>query len=538
MKRWALLPVLLAASWSSAQMAGGLGSSGPDWVLKAPFTAAELRGAMSTTGGAVLRYAPRLGRIVSWTGAISLGADFFNMALKSAYDEIKSEANGGPVSSGSKTLDSYMNGVQHFDLTYLDHDEGELHYAVKNVLFRCDYVNTDTGEIGTMYSFIYHITNRWGVVDDDFYYSKENKFGHARVNESTVTENCNNFPANPANLNTVFNDPVAYQTMGALINKYAKDHPDRLAAALTYSGPVPNANQRADAVVAPGLDSNGDGIRDETAVAQGLDAGDPAQHPDLSTTSTSVTNPDGSVTVTTTTYDPDGTPHVTTRTATPGKVVTDTDNPDGSKTHTETTTNPDLTRTEVSTNTSVQTVTNADGSQTVTTTTTITTTTYDKEGKLVSTETKTTAETKNIPKENVCSESQVAQPDGTCKDKDIDPGNECNDFSVPRFLKHPGTYIKELFIPCDQWTNVFDELKDAVKDRFPFSMTSRLDHLVTFNGTANQADVLPSKIGPFDLDWSWIAPLLLVTSVLFKSAIGYIAINFVIGKFSGQLVMK
>lgn len=537
MKRWALLPLLLAASWSSAQIAGGLPGSGAEFVLKAPITAAEAKAIFKGTASVVTRVAPKIGKVVGWGGVISLGPELINQALTSFYNLVGDEAAG----SGSPELDRVFRGDVNvspkYVLGYTDFSDssGYRHVVAGPTggkLFMCNTANA------SIYHFSDIISYAGTVVDTrDYFWTQfgEGRNGGSRTDSDSAYRVC---AEARGSLASVIDAPGAAEAATKIVNDYLKANPDQLAAALTFASPTPTGNQMADDTHDPFGDIDGDGVSDRNEVAAGSDPLDPTSKPSLEPITTTTTNPDGSVTITTTTYGPDGTPHSTSTTATPGKVVTDTDNPDGSKTHTETTTNADLTRTEVSTTTSVSSVTNADGSRTEVTTTTTTTKVFDKDGKLTSTETKTETSTKQIPKEEECTDSQVLQSDGTCKDKETDPGNECNDFSVARFLKHPGTYIKELFIPCDQWANVFDELKDAVKDRFPFSMTSRLDHLVTFNGTANQADVLPSKIGPFDLDWSWIAPLLLVTSVLFKSAIGYIAINFVIGKFSGQLVMK
>jgi hypothetical protein len=69
-------------------------------------------------------------------------------------------------------------------------------------------------------------------------------------------------------------------------------------------------------------------------------------------------------------------------------------------------------------------------------------------------------------------------------------------------------------------------------------MTSSLDNMVSYTGTADQSAVLPTHIGPFELDFSAYRTLILTVGLLFKGFIAWLAVNLVLSRFMGQLVIK
>jgi hypothetical protein len=81
-------------------------------------------------------------------------------------------------------------------------------------------------------------------------------------------------------------------------------------------------------------------------------------------------------------------------------------------------------------------------------------------------------------------------------------------------------------------------LIESAKTKFPFSLTSNLSNMVNYSGDSDMGAVLPSHLGPFALDWAWIAPLIATVGLLFKAFMTWLMIDFILSKFSGQVVLK
>jgi hypothetical protein len=128
---------------------------------------------------------------------------------------------------------------------------------------------------------------------------------------------------------------------------------------------------------------------------------------------------------------------------------------------------------------------------------------------------------------------------GKCLPKEDDPvTDKCGDFDPKRFLAHTAHYLRDLIVPCEP-KDIFKPVMDAASKKFPFALVASLGSPVNVGQPGNQAAVLPTKWGPLDLpDWTWIAPLLFTISLLFKGYFSWMAIDWVIGRMSPQLVIK
>lgn len=150
-----------------------------------------------------------------------------------------------------------------------------------------------------------------------------------------------------------------------------------------------------------------------------------------------------------------------------------------------------------------------------------------------------------VPKEDPANCPEGQKSDGMTPPKcvpDTDPkdptGDKCGDFRIPRLLAHTGHYLRDVIVPCEPLADIFKPLLDLAKTKFPFALTSSLGTVVTGPAAGDQGATLPAKLGPFDLDWSWIAPLVLVVGLLFKGFISWVAIDILLSKMMGQLVIK
>ncbi len=117
------------------------------------------------------------------------------------------------------------------------------------------------------------------------------------------------------------------------------------------------------------------------------------------------------------------------------------------------------------------------------------------------------------------------------------PGG-CGDFSFIRLTTEPGAFMHDLVFPCQDLANFMQPLIESAKTKFPFSLTSNLSNMVNYSGGEDMGAVLPSHLGPFALDWAWIAPLITTVGLLFKAFTTWLMIDFILSKFSGQVVLK
>lgn len=127
-------------------------------------------------------------------------------------------------------------------------------------------------------------------------------------------------------------------------------------------------------------------------------------------------------------------------------------------------------------------------------------------------------------------------PDDDPKDP---PSDTCGDFSVPRLLAHTGHYIRDVFFPCESLQDLFAPLLAAARTKYPFSLVSAINgNLIQAPDSGDQSAVLPATWGPFTFDWSWLSPLLLVVGLLFKGFASWLAVDLVLSRMWGQVVIK
>lgn len=128
---------------------------------------------------------------------------------------------------------------------------------------------------------------------------------------------------------------------------------------------------------------------------------------------------------------------------------------------------------------------------------------------------------------------------GKCGPKPDPVTEECGNFAVNRLLANPLGWVKDFILPCDDMGDIWKPLRELCENKFPFSLTSKLDHIVTVSGSAGTREgTLPNKIGPFEVDWSFIGPLIATIGMLFKALITFLGVDFILGRLSGQLVIK
>ncbi len=133
-------------------------------------------------------------------------------------------------------------------------------------------------------------------------------------------------------------------------------------------------------------------------------------------------------------------------------------------------------------------------------------------------------------------------PDGPVTPAPVDPNPStpggCGDFSFARLMAEPGGWMHDLIFPCQNLSDFMQPLIESAKTKFPFSLTNNLSNLVNYSGGTDAGEVLPSHLGPFTLDWAWIAPLITTVGLLFKAFTTYLMIDFILSKLSGQVVLK
>lgn len=539
-----LLFALVLASWSSAQMAGGLGGQGTNIFKGAGFTAEEIRGALGSAGRGVARTLPRVASVVSWAGVISLGPEIINGFLTRFYNEIKDESSGSPeldeifrASPGVR----YPNG-------FVDYVDGDFVYTKQNeqVVANCS--------AGTGYHFKYHVTYRpnGAFLEDQDYYSFQSASGRVRTNLDQIRLNC---PPTKTLPELMDSDPSAASAAAAVVNRMLRAHPDMVPPALEYS-PAPTENQKAGDVLVPTIDSNGDGIGDGAAKAVGKDAGDPAvivTAADLHTVQTTG-QPGGAVTVTRTDVSPtDG--HVTSKatTFTPGTtpaVVTSLPNGDTQTTVTSTSSTGAVTTTTITTSTSTADNAATGGKTETTTTTTKTDTTGDPTtGAPAETKTETKTEKREIPKEEPtpcqsgdpactpkpepCPTGQVKGFDGACHVPD--PGDACGDLSLARAVAHLGSFLRDVFLPCTplDWAGI----TALFSNKFPFSIALSIGGFVTDSG-GGSSNTLPTKYGPFEIDFGWAAGFLNFVRLAFRTFLWVMFFRWLLDRVAGQVVLS
>ena len=225
-------------------------------------------------------------------------------------------------------------------------------------------------------------------------------------------------------------------------------------------------------------------------------------------------------------------------------------NPDASTSKITETKRSDGSRTTHAVRTTTTQKINTDGSATTITTTATTDTEFLPDGSTSgtpSTSTKTDSETTLPPKVAVPSPDQPScianggtwsgsactgerPKDEPCpvgssmvalkceEDKAKDPGDICGDFSLGRALHHPGSYLRDVFVPCEALEDLIQPSLTLLKTKFPFSLAASLNGWFDGAGVASAGSVtaLPSMLGPIPLEWGWLSSLW----VLIKTLVG------------------
>ncbi|MFC6593099.1 thrombospondin type 3 repeat-containing protein [Deinococcus lacus] len=115
------------------------------------------------------------------------------------------------------------------------------------------------------------------------------------------------------------------------------------------------------------------------------------------------------------------------------------------------------------------------------------------------------------PDDGECPEGQEKGKDGKCAPPppgSSPPDDSCGTFSYKRLLAYPGSFVKDLFVPCAPVKEMFTPLIAVAKTKFPFSVAMNLRGWfhVGGGGGGNGSD-LPDSIGPIPLTWTFLTPL-------------------------------
>jgi Bacterial TSP3 repeat len=293
---------------------------------------------------------------------------------------------------------------------------------------------------------------------------------------------------------------------------------------------TPSVNQRLGYAADPAEDGDGDSYSDAEEVARGSNPNDPASTPDLTRDTDGDGVPDQREDrLGTNPYDPASIPGETTSTTTNpnGDTVTTVTHPDGS-----------TSETVVSVTDEPASADHPYGATKTTTTTTDKTPTGTLKAPPV-----VRAELKDKPADKASCEAAGGTWGGTSctpkTDKPPDPAvaNGCGDFSVARLLKFTGAYLKDLFVPCTPIA--WGELGNAVRDRFPFSISSAISGFTTgTSGDGNKGNPLPVKMGPFTLNWDFAAPFFLLIGSAFRVVAWFFFFRWLLDRVSGQVVLS
>lgn len=114
-------------------------------------------------------------------------------------------------------------------------------------------------------------------------------------------------------------------------------------------------------------------------------------------------------------------------------------------------------------------------------------------------------------------------------------GDACGDFSLKRLTAHTAHYLRDVFFSCDR--QGLDELSILISTKFPFSLIGSLNGLVTADG-GNGENPLPTKIGPFELDWLFASSFFAFAKIAFRAVLWFMFASWLIGRLSGQVVLQ
>lgn len=387
--------------------------------------------------GTLQKTLPKAGKYIRWGGNFLFAASLVNDALHWFYDEANRAAN--------PALDDWWKGNMDFPYTPPTFQESPF-YGRVTLFHKCMiggnpyafYSNTTNFEMYTRYP-----NGSWGRAGS--------------YDNSSLDAELGRCGAETALADVASRDSGVAPALGRVVRDYIDSHPE---AARPFMEPAPNENQYTDNPYAdPTLDTDGDGVPDpgEFESSDG-DPNDPNVKPAgapyiVDKTTTTVRNPDGSITTTELTKWSDGKTSKTVKTV---KKET-TKNPDGS----------------------------------ITTKKTTTTTTTDRDGK---TETKTQTETETTPgaspeddpdgdadgdgipnkddpdrKKELCEKGGGTWKDGDCGPKeDKEDLPDQGDLEKPKEFKQPDlTKLKT------NWEANAKKLWEEVADKFPFGIKTK-----------------------------------------------------------------
>ena len=130
---------------------------------------------------------------------------------------------------------------------------------------------------------------------------------------------------------------------------------------------------------------------------------------------------------------------------------------------------------------------------------------------------------------------------GKCE-PDTDPadptGDACGDFSPKRFMTHTGHYLRDVLLPCEPLGTFWSPLLEVAKGKYPFAMVNSLSNMVSAPSTGNQGAVLPAKVGPWEMDWGFITVLIASIGLMFQGYVSWVAVEMILSRFMGQVVIK
>lgn len=585
MKIWAAMFLSALSLQSAFAQSSSVASSVAGRIAASTrtFSLAELEASIGGSvpgafnGNTITKVLPKAGRFIKWGGAYVIAPTLINAAFQWLYNETKQ-------SSGNGDLDSWWNNTG----SALYPSPPPVMYAPGSKEMKLKGVDTCYNNIGGFHHAQAYYSGAEAYGAGSYYDGDQWRLSGYQTRDQGASEaeffnnrrsGCDTKP--PQTLREL--ESARPGTMSAIPDVVARYIEANPTAIRPYLQPAPNQNQWDDNPYSDRtLDTDGDGVTDAIEFDDpysGGDPNDPAKKPTAApyeTGRSTVTEklPNGGTQTTTTVTYSNGKTAKTVTTST----TTATTNPNGTITTTTTTTiettSPEgetTTKTHTSSNTApAEPSEDPDGDD-------------DKDGtpnkddpeykakkeKEAEEKAKKEAEEKDKKekeekekkeqeekeekekkekeekeKESKCDLAgrewdDVNKTCGAAKKDDAPPNNDCGQFTVKRFLAYPGDVLKDLVVPCDELGDIFKPLSDAAKNKFPFSLTSSLDGIVTVSGSAGTKEAtLPNKMGPFALDWSKYNALILTTSILFKGLITWLGVNFIISRMSGQLVIK
>lgn len=423
-------------------------------------------------GGRVIRQLPKAGRYIKWGGGLIIGGILVNDALSWFYNEAKR-------STGTALDDWYRPGVS---------GQAGVVFTVtaRNICGFGEYFGGTVTEKRICASSVEEARN---FVDATLAAANVSAAPwSAPAGRTDMIERLLLSDSGPLG-DHLRNHPDAVNALKDAVAEYLNTHPDLIPSLLD---PIPNANQLADDIVDPGLDTDGDGMTDGDELRRG---------PGVTTTPGNRPHPDdGPITDPS---DPASKPVDTDGDGIPDWRDSDDDNdgvpddeetPEGQKDKTK--------KPEKFMDTDGDGIPD-DQDQ-------------DDDGDGWSDQAEETAgsdskDKNDTPENKPCAAGEARAKDGMCKPEedssDDDSGNECGDFSVDRLIAYTGEYLRDVVFPCEDVGDILKPITDTLKSKFPFSLAASLNGWFHPPSGGASPSQLPDKLGIIPLDWGWLTPL-------------------------------